>query len=146
MVGPWGWQSGAQAGGSKGEPGLLHEPINDCQWPLLGTPCPLTPTDLAHSELHAVSPQGPSCLQHNSQFPLKKKKKKPKACGLGTKSEGKALRANSRRDTMTCLPGELGHSFHLPVLGRLSPSGGLSAPPRWLRSGPCPERIPLAPH
>lgn len=47
---------------------------------------------------------------------------------------------------MTRLPGELGHSSHLTVLGTLSPSGGLSVPPGWLGSGPCPERTLSAPH
>lgn len=43
---------GDQAGRAR----LLHEPIKDYLWPrwevpLLGTSCPLPPTDLAHSEL-----------------------------------------------------------------------------------------------
>lgn len=44
---------------------------------------------------------------------------------------------------MTHLPGELGHSFHLLVLGNLSPPGGASVLPRWPRSDPHPEPMLL---
>lgn len=47
---------------------------------------------------------------------------------------------------MTHLPGELGHSCHLLVLGNLSPPGGAPVLPRWPRSDPHPEPILLTPH
>lgn len=130
--------------------------------PLLGTPCPLRPTDVARSKLPLQCLlRGPSCFQQSSEylfFCCFLKKESISASGLGTKSRGKARWPNTQQEGHNDPSpwwrqlGDLGHCFHLSRSRQLVPASvlppGLGTHPRWSAEGAAstPETAPLASH